>query len=182
MKPLQGPRSDFYGSFCSKGEKKPSQYLVSCPRWRSLVSQVQILQKMWSNQWNPRVAFIGIVWKWEQVLQSYHSKWSCEIHYSHQQYHGFNTFIVPKIQACDPRSLFFAWTGWGLGTRLASIYRPRLFYWQSRWLPCVQHVVTMPAHLPYPTLFARTNLNCSSKCIAPDVLVMPKLHDEYISG
>ena len=46
-------------------------------RRRSLVSQVQILglaPEAWSGQSNRRAAFIGIMRKREQVLQSYHSK------------------------------------------------------------------------------------------------------------
>ena len=46
-------------------------------RRRGLVSQVEILgpaPKAWSGQSNHRAAFIGIMRKQEQVLQSYHSK------------------------------------------------------------------------------------------------------------
>ena len=42
------------------------------------------------------------------------------------------------------------------GEKWPSQCRPRLFYSQPRQLPCAQHVMTMPAHLPLscPTLSA----------------------------
>ena len=46
-------------------------------RRRGMVSQVQILglaPEVWSGISNHRAAFIGIMQKQEQVLQSYHSK------------------------------------------------------------------------------------------------------------
>ena len=53
-------------------------------RRRGLVSQVQILglaPETWSGQSYRRTAFIGIMQKREQLLQSYRSKRCYEIHY-----------------------------------------------------------------------------------------------------
>ena len=68
-----------------------------------LVSQVQILglaTEAWSNHWNYRVAFIGIMRKWE-VLQWYHSKRCYEMHYSHWPICNL-TLTIEEVHVASP--------------------------------------------------------------------------------
>ena len=76
-------------------------------RRRILVSQVQILglaPEAWSDQWNCRALFIGIMQKQEQVLQSHHSK-GC---HSHWPAGGVWAWDLRIIQACDNRPILLA--------------------------------------------------------------------------
>ena len=111
---------------------------VWCHKSKSLGYSSRSLERPIKSQ-------IGIIQKWEQILQSYRSK--CIMRFIIQrweickQLQGFNTSPSPRIQACDTRPFPRERVGSGHETKEATcstwlwLVRAPQGFWKVFWVP-----------------------------------------------